>query len=258
MKYFELHNKTLFGYSDLTVRPFTVFNSDSAELFEESKTTQPADWIYRDKLIVYERNEVGHRTKSINDLADDFILYTGCSFTEGIGLATEDIYPTLVSTALGVDSYNLALASSGPDLIYTNLNLWFKNVKKLPKAVVIQHTFPDRAYIPKNGGILPLGPWFPRIPKGLLTEDEKKSFENLVLSEFCEHYFLQMREQFNALMAALGITVIEISPDGYHVEGSIAEMKTLDLARDLKHPGVESHSAIAARVVEAIRASSKS
>lgn len=249
MKYFQLNLDTLYGYSDLTVRPFTVFNSDNEETFKENLLSQPDDWTYRKKEIVYERNEFGHRTKSLSDLREDFILFTGCSFTEGIGLATEDTYPAIVSEDLRLDFYNLALASSGPDLIYKNLTLWFKNVKRLPKYVVIQQTYPDRAFIPKNGGILPLGPWFPRIPKGLLTPEEKDRFEHLVMSEACEHYFDIMREQFNLYMNTLNIRVIEIDPDS---------IEKLDFARDLKHPGIVSHRSIASRVFQAIQASSNS
>jgi hypothetical protein len=256
MKYFELQNNTIFGYSDLTVRPFTVFNSDSESLFAESLKTQPEDWIYRTKKIIYERNEFGHRAVPLHSLPDDFILTTGCSFTEGIGLATEDIFPTLVANAYGIGCYNLALASSGPDLIYENLMLWFRNIKKNPKYVIIQHTFPDRAYIPKNKGILPLGPWFPRIPKGLLEDSEKSKFEYLVNSNFCEHYFNIMRNMFNLYMKSLGIPVIEISPDGFTVAGAHATFRTLDYARDLKHPGIKSHREIASQVVQAIGANS--
>ena len=249
MKYFELHQNTLYGYSDLVTRPFTVFNSDSESLFQENLQSQSADWIYRTKEIVYERNEFGHRSKSVVDIDSDFILVTGCSYAEGIGLASKDTFASVVATQLGLDYYNLALASSGPDLIYHNLSLWFKNIKKIPKYVIIQQTFPDRAYIAKNEGILPLGPWFPRIPKGLVTEDEKTKFEHLVMSNMCEHYYKIMRDQFTAHMDSLGVKVVEILA---------GEFKELDVARDLKHPGIASHQEAAVQVLKAIQASSRS
>lgn len=258
MKYIELHNNTIYGYSDIVERPFTVFNSDSESLFEDNLKTAPKDWIYRDKQISYKRNQFGHRSKDISNLADEFILITGCSLAEGIGLAEEDTFPHLIAKELGLDYYNLAVASSGPDLIYKNLSLWFDNIKRKPSMIIIQHTFPDRAFIPKNGGILPLGPWFDRIPKGMLERNETDAFENLIVSEFAEHYFHIMRSQFNTMCKSLAIPVYEIAPPRLSLDGVVAQIETKDFARDLKHPGIESHRAVASQVVRAIVANSKS
>lgn len=247
MRFIELHHNSIYGYSDLTERKFTVFNSDTEQLFKEHLDSQPHNWEYRNKEITYQRNEYGHRNKSINELSDDFILCSGCSLTEGIGLHNDDIYPTLLSKSLNKDVYNLGLASSGQDLIYYNLSLWFGNIKKKPKLVVIQDTYNDRAFIDKNGGILPLGPWFDRIPKDMLTNMETENFKSLVLSEFSEHYNVIMKQMFLSHMASLNIPVITIDPDDF---------KPLDFARDLKHPGVKTHRHITDLVLKAVEASS--
>lgn len=244
MRFIELHHNSIYGYSDLTERKFTVFNSDTEQLFNESLATQPADWEYRHKEIVYQRNEYGHRSKSVNDMTD-FILCTGCSLTEGIGLHNDDIYPSLLGKELNLDVYNLGLASSGQDLIYYNLSLWFKNIQKKPKLIVIQDTYDDRAYIPKNGGILPLGPWFDRIPKGLLTNTETDNFKNLVMSEFSEHYNNLMKDMFLNHVKDLNIPVIVVNPDKFI---------PLDYARDLKHPGVKTHEFVKNEVLKEVQA----
>ena len=241
MKYFDIQDNKLFGYEDKTTKEFTVFNSDSKDVYEENLKIRPADWIYRTKQISYEYNELGHRSKSHNDVANEFILFTGCSFTEGVGLAKEDIYCHVAADKLNVDYYNLGLSSSGPDLIFHNLALWFTHIRRNPRAVVIQHTFPDRAYIPKNGGILPLGPWFQRIPNGMLESSERLRFESLIASEFANHYAKIMRDAFLAHMTSLNIPVIELGPD----------IETVDYARDIKHPGILSHQLLAEQVVQA-------
>lgn len=245
MRFIELHNNSIYGYSDLTERKFTVFNSDTEQLFNENLSSQPEEWEYRSKDITYTRNEYGHRSKPINELHDDFILVTGCSLTEGIGLSIDDIYPTLLGKELQKDVYNLGLASSGQDLIYYNLSLWIKNIKKKPSLIVIQDTYDDRAYIPKNGGILPLGPWFDRIPKGLLTDTESENFKNLVLSEYSQHYNYIVKEMFLNHMRDLDISVIVVAPDMF---------SPLDYARDLKHPGVKTHQFVCSEVLKEVRA----
>lgn len=245
MKYFDIQDNKCFGYEDKSFKNFTVFNSDSKLIFEENLKSQDTDWIYRSKIISYSYNELGHRTKSLKNLNTEFILFTGCSFTEGIGLALEDIYCDIVSNKLKIDYYNLGLASSGPDLIFHNLSLWFKNVNIKPKAVVIQHTFPDRVYIPKNGGILPLGPWFQRIPKEMIESNERRQFESLMISEFANHYANIMRDIFLAHMASLNIPVIEILPEN---------IPKLDYARDMKHPGILSHQKLAIQVAQEVLA----
>jgi len=45
-----------------------------------------------DKPISYNFNSKGYRTKEIEDLQKDFILTFGCSYTQGIGLAKEDMW----------------------------------------------------------------------------------------------------------------------------------------------------------------------
>ena len=61
--------------------------TDSEERYLESIKTQPNDWYYKDRSFTYSYNEYGHRSKNISDIdLDNYILFTGCSHTEGVGL----------------------------------------------------------------------------------------------------------------------------------------------------------------------------
>jgi hypothetical protein len=113
--------------------------SDSEELYQQNLKTQPIDWYYRDKQIIYNRNSNGHRCKEVEDIdLDNYILFSGCSHSEGIGLKLEDSHPYLVSKSLGCDYYNLSLGGTGYDVLAHNLITWFAKVKSKPKVVVIQ------------------------------------------------------------------------------------------------------------------------
>lgn len=113
--------------------------SDTAELYEKNLKVQPDDWYYRNNTISYNRNNNGHRCKNIEDLdLDNYILFSGCSHTEGIGLALENSYPYLLSKKLNVDYYNLAVGGTGTDVVIYNLVTWFAKIKKPPKLLIVQ------------------------------------------------------------------------------------------------------------------------
>ena len=78
--------------------------SDDAERFEKNLTQLPKDWIYRTKEIIYNYNSLGFRCKEPNELDfDNYVLFTGCSHTEGVGLALEDTYPYKIAEHLKTD-----------------------------------------------------------------------------------------------------------------------------------------------------------
>ena len=81
---------------------------------------------------------MGHRSKNVEDIdLDNYVLFAGCSHTEGVGLELEKTFPYLVANDLGMEYYNLGLGGSGIDIMTHNLMMWIHTVKKLPKALVI-------------------------------------------------------------------------------------------------------------------------
>lgn len=141
---YQFHNNFI-GYRSLPTYKYQLFSgSDSKELFEANLKTMPDDWIYRTLPIEYNRNSLGHRCKELSEIdLDNYILVTGCSHTEGIGLPLENSYAYELSKKFKCDYYNLGLAGSGIDIMMHNLTVWLSTVKKQPKFVVMQ--FPDVA-----------------------------------------------------------------------------------------------------------------
>ena len=79
----QLYNDILYGSSNHDPE-FSLIGGDSRDIFEKLLKTQPADWVYRTKKVKYERNRFGHRCKEIEQVGEDFILFAGCSLTEGL------------------------------------------------------------------------------------------------------------------------------------------------------------------------------
>jgi hypothetical protein len=133
---------------------------DSLENVNTTRESQPEDWYYRDKKITYSFNAFGHRSKDIKDLDfDNYLLFIGCSHTQGVGVELEKTYPYLISSKLKCDYYNLAISATGIDVVEYNLLTWFFKFNKKPKAVIAQ--LPDhRRFIsmyPGYNNILPNG-----------------------------------------------------------------------------------------------------
>lgn len=113
--------------------------SDSKFQYQQNLKIQPEDWFYRNNTISYVLNNNGHRCKNIEDIdLDNYILFAGCSRTEGIGLRLEDTYSYLLSKKLNCDYYNLALEGSGADVLNYNIVMWFTKIKKPPKLLIVQ------------------------------------------------------------------------------------------------------------------------
>ena len=205
----------------------------SQKAFKDALKTMPGDWYYKDVEITYSYNSLGHRTKEIEDVdLNNYLLFIGCSHTEGIGIESDKIYPHLLAKKLNCDYYNLALGATGIDVVLHNLTIWFSTIPKKPKALIIQ--WPDFTRMITGATVNNLEPrclWH--------KVDEYTRFVNLGIDlEFFEakklmaHYIVQALQVptvyfgLHKVIPFNGDTIIE---------------PVVDYARDLSHPGVKSH-----------------
>lgn len=231
----KLFNNRLYGSTSTNLH-FSKYGSDSEEEFKKISESQPANWIYRSKEITYHRNSHGHRCKEISDLNGEFILFVGCSLTDGISIALEDSYPILLSKQLHLDYYNLSVPACGADLISLNLSYWFNNIKKIPKIIVLQWPAVHRKFNKTNEeNLLPIGPWI--IDRFDFVDSKiKKEFINGIDSKCFEHYFDVLRNVTLSYISSMNICVVELFADDF---------VRIDFGRDLTHPGIESQKRIA-------------
>lgn len=244
----------------------------SLENYEKNLLSQEKDWYYSDKTITYERNELGHRSKPINQLdLDNYLLFTGCSYTEGIANLLEDTYPYLVSQKNNIDYYNLGLGGTGIDAMFFNLVQWISHIPKKPKALIVQwpnlarflsfhRSYFDEAITNKAGGNFEEVYRAMRHKEIILDSqgiwsrlDDVERF--LVLGESPNvNYFSSRRYLINVMIRSLfkDITVINISLGDKDLEYDL-EFPALDNGCDLSHPGPKSNQVLSEKLSQLLK-----
>lgn len=87
----------------------------------------------RPGAISYRLNSHGFRSEEF--VADRHLIALGCSYTMGIGLPVESVWPSLVGKALDMPVANLAWGGSSVDTCYRLLRYWIRQLN--PPAVMI-------------------------------------------------------------------------------------------------------------------------
>jgi hypothetical protein len=239
---FKLYNNFLYGNPDVDAK-FSKVGSDSELKYVENLKSQPLDWIYRHKEVSYKRNSYGHRSVEPHKLQSPFILFTGCSITEGIALSLEDTYPYIVSNKLGYDYYNLGLNGFGIDMLSLNLSSWFKNINLIPDAVVIQWPQIHRKFELINNTAVPVGPWHDK-SDNIISKKSWEDYNKIITTDYMEHYFNILKNTTTSYLQSMNIKVIEIPFEDVPL--------TSDRGRDLTHPGIESHKFLADKVLNSL------
>lgn len=225
-----------------TVEKFS--GGDSKKLFLDNLKTSEVDWFYRDVEITYAYNEYGHRCKNIFDIdLDNYILFTGCSHTEGIGLELEKTYPYQIASELGYDYYNLAIAGTGIDVMMYNLNMWFLVVPKKPKFLVVQ--WPDETRYVRMCGDRPDS-------YGIFSEGEDcKKFVYYAdkIDFFSSRRFLAEKTVQSMVEKSALINV-----GAYNDFGNInLHLSRIYRARDLSHSGILSNQILAQNIINKLK-----
>lgn len=131
-----------FPYRHESMVPNIVSNfygTDSEQLFERNKKNR-TNWIYSDKEIVYHFNSDGLRMrKNLQDVDDDYIFFSGTSYSMGIGLAEEDRFSNTISKELNLDFVNCAGATYSCKAQVINFFNLINSGYKLPKILVMEY-----------------------------------------------------------------------------------------------------------------------
>ena len=228
----QYHNDFI-GYSDPgTVQYFS--GGDFEERFKQNLKSQPDDWYYRFNEVTYDINQLGHRSKNIEDIdLDNYILFTGCSHAEGIGLELEKTFPYLTANDLGTDYYNLALGGSGIDVMTHNLMMWIHTVKKLPKALIIMWPQTTRfARLQECGELLSF-----EVPSCATSTDDEKF---IVMGEKINFFETVYRSSKKIINAAYTCNTLHLQT---------VMLGQTDVARDLAHAGILSNRDLADNLI---------
>lgn len=221
--------------------------ADSGEELSANLKKLADDWYYRTAEITYNHNSLGHRSIEPQNLnLDNYILFTGCSHTEGIGLELEKTYPYIVADELGCDYYNLAIGGSGIDVMMHNLSLWLGKVKEKPKAIIVQ--WPDEARFMLSDGwrLRQIGTW---TNEGKITR---------FMVDGSINGFFSSRKKIaynfiNSFSDDIKIVNVDIEPDNTENMENFLLFRHVDWARDLIHFGIQSNEKLANDLLTILR-----
>jgi hypothetical protein len=223
------------------------YGNDNIKLYSHNLKNMPSDWYYKDKNITYKLNSLGHRCNEIDDINfDDYILYTGDSFSLGVGLELETTFPFLISNQLSKPYYNLGLGGTGLDVMFYNLNTWLLKYPK-PKMVVIYYTHYNRVLIKELEH-----DFFNSFNANSNVEEHKKLIFYGDVSGYFITRFLLYKQTIDLFTKKFDIPFYHICfTNDYEVipNNGIKVFDFLDTARDLLHAGIESHKSIANYIV---------
>ena len=226
----------------------TCGSGDMVKEYDINVLTQPLDWYYKNKIIKYNYNQFGHRCKNLADVnLHNYILFTGCSHTEGVGLELEKSYPYVTSGLSGYDYYNLGLGSSGIDVLLFNLIAWFSTVDRLPRAVVIQ--WPDisrfSTIAPNADTIVPNGTW----------SSDKQINDYIVADYDCNASDTKALLAKKLIELVIKCPIYYVTLKGQKLPGGTSGIPFIkvDVARDLAHFGIKSNETLATNLATIIK-----
>lgn len=221
---------------------------DSEELYSQNLKTQESDWYYRSNPITYHYNEFGHRSPSVDSIKDsNYILFAGCSFTEGVGLTLENTYPYLIAEQLGCSYYNIALGSTGIDALLHNVMMWLTTCSHKPAAIIIQ--WPDRSRF------LSMPDFDTIVSNGAAWTKDQEALEFMALGEaigFFRCRYVLADKMIRVLAEGLETKLINIR-FFTKIKTDDIVFPNVDLARDLKHAGTNSHKLLSSEIVNLLR-----
>ena len=211
--------------------------ADTNERLEENKKIAGEDWYYCSHPLSYKINDIGHRSNNINEIdLSNYILFTGCSHTFGIGLELEKLYGVKIANLLKTDYYNLSIPGTGIDVMEYNLLMWFGKIKQPPKLLIIQ--MPDHtrycSYNPYIGNsfFVETGSW-------AVDKDEQRMIVDCETSGFFSARKLLTYKNIDNI-ATCPIIYVNVAGQANRNNDGL-KLRNLDLARDLAHYGNKSH-----------------
>ena len=184
--------------------------------------------------FTYQFNSLGFRCNEFT--SEPSIMFLGCSYTIGIGLPLETIWPELISAQLKMQCVNLGVGGSSCDTAFRLCHGYIDKIK--PKIVVLMNPPSIRMEhilgTPRNLGINHCPEKESEIMLKLWISDENNDFFNREKNVLGVQMMCQTR----------GIKFI-------YVESATLATRCLStsLARDLAHAGIESHRLFADGII---------
>lgn len=228
------------AYPELAGQTVKWLPSDTQERYNkhmqmsmQKQMLQDLGW--NENSITYTFNQQGFRSDTF---ADDWpsIVFLGCSHTVGIGLPYDDVFATIVSRTLKMNSYNLGVGGGTNGSAFRFAYHWIEKLK--PKVVVYLETSATRLEIfNKHNVEYLIANNFNRKYQGF--------FSDWVTNE--ENTTLDREKNVLAIQHICANNNVK-----FILDNMIMMTDNRDLARDLMHPGKNLHKKKAKQILEKI------
>lgn len=198
---------------------------DSDILHDINRKRFGPTWRFYDSTITYRYNSLGYRmNKELHEIDyNNYIAFFGCSFTFGTGLPLQETYAHRVATALNLgDNYiNASIEASSPSFLALNLTQFFKQVTKLPRAIIINWPPIHRIHYWFRGNPLVLSPNMNQPPvvrnywRKITTPDLdhwQKAYEAAIVEDsYIFNTFKHIKDTATTLAKLAGTPLIQFS-----------------------------------------------
>jgi len=210
---------------------------DTEELYkinlaEHKHLLEKNNWI--DNPFTYSFNSKGFRCNEFT--SNPTIMFLGCSFTCGIGLPVDAIWPELVANTLGMHCANFGQGGGSSDTAFRLCHGWIDRIK--PKIVIFLQPPGIRWELVCDKNLEFLG----------FANDSFKYFDYKAQWGIDEN-----NNYFNKTKNSLAIEHLCNSRQIKFLKfNSFLSADSEDLARDLKHSGIKSHQLFAKQVCKSL------
>lgn len=217
-------NSSLSPYIKFANQTLKWLPMDTEELYlsnlkSNRELLEKYNWV--GTTIDYKFNSNGFRCSEFTDIPS--IVFLGCSHTLGIGIPVENTWPYQVSQSLSLKCYNLAIGGSANDTSFRIAYNWVERIK--PKLVVLCESHTDRVEIlTDNEPVVIMPAWVPPWAKS-----------------FYQHWVDNDNSKLNQLKNSLAIESLCTKLNIKFIKDNIYNLKTVDLARDLQHDGINTN-----------------
>jgi len=199
-----------------------------------------------DNPVTYKFNSDGFRCGEFSQ--DPSILFLGCSFTLGIGIPIEQIWPELVAQQLNMRCANLGQGGASSDTAFRLCQGWIDKIR--PKIVVFALPPAERIELIVNSQA-----WF-LSPAWVSHDYYSNHYSNYLKDWIIDDDNANLNQLKNKLAIKLlcqdrGIKYVEIDPHKIMSQHS-GHTFPMDFGRDLIHSGPIYHSNVAKMVLSLI------
>jgi lysophospholipase L1-like esterase len=167
----------------------------------------------------------------------------GCSYTQGIGLPIQTLWPSIVGEHLGLKVYNLGIGGGSADTCFMLGQYWIPVLR--PKLVVMAAPPQSRIDILPVSGSPQVNTIMPNTIHGEFGNDN-----------FIKHWFANERnQQLNNAKNKLAIKALSnnfgIPCLTYNAHDWFAKSREeVGYARDLMHAGPQGHAVLAKKILD--------